>query len=106
MLVGSSGRPLESIWARSLAPPTLTNMGAPPEPPSTNVPTPTADPTPEEVDENDIVRVDTMLVTVPVSVLDRQGRFIPGLKREDFTLLENGEQQPIAYLKRLKNRSQ
>jgi VWFA-related protein len=30
-------------------------------------------------------------------VLDRQGRFIPGLKREDFSLLENGEQQPIAY---------
>jgi len=60
-------------------------------------PAPAADPTPEEVDENDIVRVETMLVTVPVSVLDRQGRFIPGLKREDFTLLENGEQQPIAY---------
>jgi len=59
-------------------------------------PAPAADPTPEEVDENDIVRVDTMLVTVPVSVLDRQGRFIPNLKREDFTLFENGEQQPIA----------
>jgi hypothetical protein len=27
-------------------------------------PAPAADPTPEEVDENDIVRVDTMLVTV------------------------------------------
>ena len=43
------------------------------------------------------IKVDTMLVTVPVSVLDRQGRFIPGLKSEDFTLLENGEQQSIAY---------
>jgi VWFA-related protein len=80
-----------------MAPPKLANMGGPPEPPSMTTPAPAADPTPEEVDENDIVRVDTMLVTVPVSVLDRQGRFIPGLKSEDFTLLENGEQQSIAY---------
>jgi VWFA-related protein len=80
-----------------MAPPKLGNMGAPSEPPSTETATPSADPTPEEVDENDIVRVDTTLVTVPVSVLDRQGRFVPGLKREDFTLLENSEQQPIAY---------
>ena len=86
-----------SETARSMGPPKLANMGAPSEPPSTDTPTPAADPTPEEVDENDIVRVDTMLVTVPVSVLDRQGRFIPGLKSEDFTLLENGEQQSIAY---------
>ena len=86
-----------SKTARSMAPPKLANMGGAPEPPSTDTPTPTADPTPEEVEENDIVRVDTTVVTVPVSVLDRQGRFVPGLKREDFTLLENGEQQPIAY---------
>lgn len=86
-----------SETARSMTPPKLANMGASPEPPSMATPAPAADPTPEEVDENDIVRVDTMLVTVPVSVLDRQGRFIPNLKREDFTLLENDEQQSIAY---------
>lgn len=88
---------LGSETARSMGPPKLTKMGASSEPASTDTPTPAANPTPEEVDENDIVRVDTTLVTVPVSVLDRQGRFIPGLKREDFTLSENGEQQPIAY---------
>jgi len=58
---------------------------------------PAAQPTPEEVDENDIVRVDTTLVTVPVSVLDHDGRFVPGLKREDFTLFENNQEQAIAY---------
>jgi VWFA-related protein len=58
---------------------------------------PAAQPTPEEVDENDIVRVDTTLVTVPVSVLDHNGRFVPGLKREDFTLFENDQEQSIAY---------
>ena len=52
---------------------------------------------PEEVEEGDVVRVDTSLVTVPVSVLDRQGRFVPNLKREDFRVFENGVEQPIAY---------
>ena len=44
-----------------------------------------------------MVRVDTSLVTVPVSVLDRQGRFVPNLKREDFSVFENGLEQSIAY---------
>ena len=56
-----------------------------------------ADPGPEEVSEGDVVRVDTSLVSVPVSVLDRHGRFIPDLKRDDFTVFENGVQQSIAY---------
>src|ERR1700752_1443001 len=52
---------------------------------------------PEEVSEGDVVRVDTTLVTVPVSVTDRQGRFVPNLRREDFSVLENGTEQSIAY---------
>lgn len=51
----------------------------------------------EEVEEGDVVRVDTTLVTVPVSVTDRQGRFVPNLRKEDFVVLENGVEQPIAY---------
>lgn len=54
-------------------------------------------PNDEEVSEGDVVRIDTNLVTVPVSVLDRAGRFIPDLKREQFTVLENGVAQRIAY---------
>jgi len=49
------------------------------------------------VAEGDVVRVNTSLVTVPVSVLDRQGRFIPDLQREDFRVFENGVEQSIAY---------
>jgi len=52
---------------------------------------------PEEVSEGDVVRVDTTLVTVPVSVLDRQGRFVPNLRREDFSVFENDIEQSIAY---------
>jgi VWFA-related protein len=59
--------------------------------------TPNSTPGPEEVSEGDVVRVNTNLVTVPVSVLDRHGRFIPNLSREDFTVFENGVEQSIAY---------
>lgn len=58
---------------------------------------PDSTPGPEEVSEGDVVRVETNLVTVPVSVLDRHGRFIPNLSREDFTVFENGVEQSIAY---------
>jgi VWFA-related protein len=32
-----------------------------------------------------------------VSVLDRQGRFVPNLKRDDFKVFENGAEQKLAY---------
>lgn len=51
----------------------------------------------EEVGEGDVVRIDTTLVTVPVSIMDRQGRFVPDLRREDFRVFENGIEQQIAY---------
>jgi Ca-activated chloride channel homolog len=51
----------------------------------------------EEVSEGDVVRIDTNLVTVPVSVLDRDGRFISDLKREEFKVFENGVEQKLAY---------
>ena len=59
--------------------------------------TPLEKTTDEEVSEGDVVRIETNLVTVPVSVLDRQGRFIADLKREQFKVLENGVEQRIAY---------
>jgi VWFA-related protein len=51
----------------------------------------------EEVGEGDVVRIDTNLVTVPVSVMDRQGKFISDLRREQFHVFENGVEQPIAH---------
>lgn len=50
-----------------------------------------------ELSEGDVVRIDTNLVTVPVSVLDRDGRFISNLQREEFKVFENGVEQKIAY---------
>lgn len=50
-----------------------------------------------ETVEGDVIRFDTSLVTVPVSVLDRNGRYVPLLRREHFRILENGVEQKIAY---------
>ncbi len=62
-----------------------------------NVPASTSLDDKEEVSEGDVVRIDTNLVTVPVSVLDRDGRFISDLRREEFKVLENGVEQKLAY---------
>lgn len=47
--------------------------------------------------DDEVIKVDTNLVTVPVKVSDRSGRFIAGLKRENFQVLEDGIEQEIAY---------
>jgi VWFA-related protein len=50
-----------------------------------------------ETVEGDVIRFDTALVTVPVTVLDRYGRYVPQLRRENFRIMENGVEQKIAY---------
>ena len=49
-----------------------------------------------EVDEGDVVRVDTQLVSVPAVVTDPSGRPLSGLKAENFRLIEDGQPQEIA----------
>ncbi len=51
----------------------------------------------EEVGDDDVVRVESTLVTIPVSVLDRDGRFISALRKEDFRIFEDGVEQEVAY---------
>lgn len=50
-----------------------------------------------EVDENDVVRVSTSLITVPAEVMDRSGRYIGHLNKDDFRIYENGVEQDVAY---------
>ena len=47
--------------------------------------------------DDDVIKVETNLVTMPVSVLDRDGRFISGLQQRDFQIFENGVQQKVEY---------
>jgi VWFA-related protein len=49
------------------------------------------------VGEGDVVRVETTLVSIPVSVMDRNGKYIPNLRKEDFRIWENGVEQQVAY---------
>ena len=47
--------------------------------------------------DDDVIKVNTDLVTVPVIVSDRQNRYIAGLRQKDFTLLQNGKPQKIEF---------
>ena len=53
--------------------------------------------TPPADDEDGVIRVETNLVTMPVSVLDRDGRFMSGLQQKDFKIFENGVEQKVDY---------
>jgi Ca-activated chloride channel family protein len=52
---------------------------------------------PVDVDENEVISVNTTLVTLPVSVTDRYGKYIPDLRKEDFRVFEDGVEQQVAY---------
>jgi Ca-activated chloride channel family protein len=54
-------------------------------------------PVTEEEEDGEIIKVETNLVTLPVSVLDRDGRFISNLEQQDFQIFDNGVQQKIEY---------
>ena len=50
----------------------------------------------DEVDEGDVVRVDTQLVSVAAVVTDSSGRPLSGLRPDNFRLIEDGQPQTIA----------
>src|SRR5262245_27583189 len=51
---------------------------------------------PEAQDPGATIKIDTTLVTIPVRVLDRDGKYIPNLTRRDFHLFEDNVEQDIA----------
>ncbi|HKP71430.1 MAG TPA: VWA domain-containing protein, partial [Pyrinomonadaceae bacterium] len=59
----------------------------------------TATPTPEPADE--VIRVNTELVQTDVIVLDKQGKFVDGLKPDRFELRVDGRPQPISFFERV-----
>ncbi len=93
--VGDSSPPSQGQPVPSQAPVLRGNTGsnrqtqAPPAKPADNEP--------EEVEAGDVIRVNTTLVTIPLSVSDRDGRYIPNLRKEDFRLWEDGIEHEIAY---------
>ncbi|MGI8789148.1 MAG: VWA domain-containing protein [Pyrinomonadaceae bacterium] len=51
----------------------------------------------QNAEKDEIIKINTTLVSVPVVVSDRQGRYVPGLKVEDFTILQDGKKQEIGF---------
>jgi VWFA-related protein len=58
---------------------------------------PSPTPTPAPVEPEDVVRVSTELVQTDVTVLDKDGKFVSGLKPEQFELLVDDKPQPISF---------
>jgi Ca-activated chloride channel homolog len=71
----------------------------PPPPPPTPTPTPKPTPTPAPKDEDfEVVRINSNLVMVPVSVVDPSGQAVHGLQISDFRVEEQGREQQISDL--------
>jgi VWFA-related protein len=60
--------------------------------------TPQKPPAPEP---DDVVRVYSELVQTDVMVFDKQGKFVNGLKREDFELRIDGKPRPVEFFERI-----
>jgi VWFA-related protein len=64
------------------------------KPNTTASPEPTGSPV---ADDEPAIKVETNLITIPVSVFDRNGLYIPGIRQEEFKIYEDGVEQEIAY---------
>lgn len=51
--------------------------------------------------QSDVLRVYTELVQTDVMVFDKQGRFVNGLKREDFELRIDGKLKPVEFFEKI-----
>jgi VWFA-related protein len=52
-------------------------------------------------DQSDVLRVYTQIVQTDVMVFDKQGRFVNGLKKEDFELRIDGKPKPVEFFERI-----
>src|SRR5258705_1213926 len=58
----------------------------------------------EEVGEGEVLRISSNLVSVPVSVINRQGQYVVDLQRQDFRVFEDGKEQPIVHFSNVAQR--
>lgn len=56
---------------------------------------PAASPTAQEDDQP--IKVNTLLVNIPVIVGDRDGRYIAGMTKDNFSIIQDGEKQTIEF---------
>ena len=53
-------------------------------------------PTKQTTEQDEVLKIDTQEVLLPVTVRDRSGQFVLNLKSEDFNIYENNVLQPIS----------
>lgn len=51
----------------------------------------------QETSNDEVIKVNTTLISVPVIVSDRQDRYVSGLKAENFSIYQDGTPQKIEY---------
>jgi len=59
--------------------------------------TPEPTKTEEEFGEGEVLRISANLVSVPVTVINRQGQYVVDLRQNDFRIFEDGAEQTIAH---------
>ena len=56
---------------------------------------------PQQDAEEEVLRVESELVQTAVTVLDKGGRFVPGLRREQFRMSIDGKPQPVTFFEQV-----
>lgn len=56
-------------------------------------------PSSQDIDDDEVIKVSTTEVLLPVTVRDAQGRLVTTLERKDFQVWENGREQPLSDLR-------
>jgi VWFA-related protein len=54
-----------------------------------------------QAQEPEVIRTNTDLVQTAITVLDKKGNFVEGLKREQFELVVDGKSRPVAFFERI-----
>ncbi len=56
---------------------------------------------PQKPADDNVLRINTELVQTAVTVIDKQGRFVDGLSRDQFELTVDGKPRPISFFERI-----
>ncbi|MDQ5844088.1 MAG: VWA domain-containing protein [Acidobacteriota bacterium] len=68
-----------------------------PQPTPEVVAEPTPEPTPPDEDQQEVLKITTDLVTVPVIATTTNGNYVPDLRQDEFNISEDGVQQEVAF---------
>lgn len=73
------------------------NSDAQSKPQTSPTPTPKPSPSPQKEKDDEVIKVNTEIVTLTATVIDKNGRPRTDLKRDDFTIYEDGAVQKLDY---------